>query len=231
MKKDTINKFYSAYKLYIFPAIIILSGLILIIFIIYPQANKFIADQKVEQELLKKSSFLEDKAKILESYDQNDLRVNVGHALAAYPTERDFSNVFGLLQNLTSQSGYSLIAITLGGGSGKSGDSQTFLLKLEVIGSLSSTKNLISTLEDSPRIMRMNSMETTVGIDPNLVSTFLNLDVLYSSIPEVFGSIDSPLPELSQKDEELLARLAKAAPQTQPQTIQLGPRGKANPFE
>ena len=171
------------------------------------------------------------KAKILESYDKDDLRVNVGHALAAYPIERDFSNVFGLLQNLTSQSGYSLIAITLGGGSGKSGDSQTFLLKLEVIGSLSSTKNLISTLEDSPRIMRMNSMETTVGIDPNLVSTFLNLDVLYSSIPEVFGSIDSPLPELSQKDEELLARLAKAAPQTQPQIIQLGPRGKANPFE
>jgi len=53
-----------------------------------------------------------------------------------------------------------------------------------------------------------------------------------SSAPSEFGSVDSPLPELSEKDEEVITKLAKGGTALPaPQVTVLGPRGKENPFE
>src|SRR3989338_8423415 len=139
MKKAEILKFYLNYRLYLFPAIVALSSLILIILVIYPVAVKLITNSKVEGEILSKSKFLETKAQALDSLDQVDLDRKVNFALGSLPTDNDF------------------------------------------------------------------------------VSDF--------------GSVDSPLPGLSEKDDEVIAKLAKGDTAASTPTTQLGPRGKENPFE
>lgn len=237
MKKEEILKFYLVYKLFIFPAIIVLSSLILIAFVIYPQITKLIVNQKTQDEIFNKSNFLEAKAQTLESYDPNDLSIKVNYALAAYPIDKDFLSAIGLLQNLAAASGFNIGSISLGGGEAKSGVSQSYGVKLEIVGPASLLSTLLNNIENTSRIMRISSVATSLAKDVQSGTTSLLVEVLYAAAPAGFGSVDSPLPQISQKEEEIIAKLAKSGgvtitPVQQPQApVQLGPRGRDNPFE
>lgn len=232
MKKEALSKFYLNYRLYIFPFIIILSCLILIVFIIFPQTGKLISNVGLEKELKNKHNILEAKAEILENLDQSDLSLKVDRVLSAYPSERDFASVVGLLQQLSNQSGFNIETLTLGQSTaGKYGDSQSYAVRLEILGPKNLFSNLITSIESSPRIMRVTTMDITSSRDLDVINVSLAVEVLYASLPSSFGTVDSPLPQLSQKDEELMVTLTRV-PQPAPATATTTtPRGKANPFE
>lgn len=229
MKKEDILKFYKDYKLFIFPSVVALSSLTLIIFVIYPQVTKLISNQKIEEELFNKSGLLITKAEALEGFDEQDLSTKVNYALNSYPSEKDFGNTLGLLQTISSQSGFSVGSLALAGNSTAKGNTQSYSLKMELTGSKNLLPVLIGNIEGSNRLMKVTTIE--VSSRDSGVVVALGIDVLYSPIPDVFGSIDSPLPELSQTDEQLLVKLATVAPQSTSAIISSGPRGKENPFE
>jgi len=198
--------------------------------VIYPVAVKLITNSKVEGEILSKSKFLETKAQALDSLDQVDLDRKVNFALGSLPTDKDFVSAFGLLQSLTSESGFSTTAISLGSDASKNINAQSYNLKLAIVGPVTLLPILLSNIENSSRLMRVSSFETTAGgLQAGTIS--LNIDVLYLSAPTDFGSVDSPLPGLSEKDDEVIAKLAKGDTAASTPTTQLGPRGKENPFE
>lgn len=240
MRKEVLVKFYQSYKLYIFSAVAAISSLILIIFVIYPQTSKLLSNQRLDKDVSQKSKFLEAKAQALESYDPEDLSLKVRNVLGSYPVDKDLVAAVSLLQNFTAQSGFSIISLSVGGGSGK-GASQSYSVKLDILGPKALLPGMIKGIEDSNRLMRVSSIEETAGRDSGSTTVSLAVDILYSSVPGEFGSIDSPLPELSDKDQEILARLASTSTNTsigtapisgQPTTpSELPPRGKANPFE
>lgn len=232
MEKQQLVKFYSAYKLYIFPSLMVFSCLILIILIIYPQTVRLITNLQVEKETTTKHKLLEAKAQTLASLDAADLEEKVSLSLSSLPTERDFVSVFGLLQNITSQSGFNTLSMFLGSSPQESTKTQSYIIKLDLTGTPTLLPLLISNIENSPRMMRVNKIDTTYDKSSQGAAIVLHIEVLYSSAPAAFGSIDSPLPSLSAQDQEVIAKIAKAGLVTQPEiTPQLGPRGKANPFE
>lgn len=232
MKKETIVKFYLTYRLYLFPAIVVLSSLILIFLIIIPQLSKLISNQKTQSELINNLKFLEVKAQTLESYDSKDLSNKVSYTLASFPQDKDFGNAIGLIQNLTIQSGFSLTSLTIGTRTNKIADSQSYVIQLQVIGPKNLIRVLLSNIESSSRLIRVGGIEISNTIDQQVLNVALNLDVLYAPVPGSFGSIDSTLPDLSEKDQELLATLAKNLPPALTSTnVSLPSRGKANPFE
>lgn len=228
--REEITKFYLNYRLYIFPVIVVLSCLILIIFVIYPQITKLVQNQKLQGQILNKSKFLDAKVEALEGYDSADLNQKVNFAINSYPTEQDFVSAIGVLQNLATQSGFNIVSINLGSGSNKAGNTQSYTLRLDISGPQTLIPLLLSNIEDSPKLMRVNSLDSGGG-SQGAIS--LNVDILYAPAPKEFGNVDSPLPELSQKDQEIMTKLAKTGASVfQLQTAsQLGPRGKANPFE
>src|SRR3989304_7777764 len=99
MKKEILIKFYTTYRLYIFPAVVGLSSLFLIVFAIYPQVIALINNQKLFGELIDQSKFLEAKADTLESYDENDLARKVNLVIPAYPQDNDFGRILDVLQH------------------------------------------------------------------------------------------------------------------------------------
>ena len=233
MKKELIIKFYIQYRLYIFPAIVALSSLILITFIILPQISKLITDQKKEGDLISKQHFLEVKAQTLENFNAQDLSNKVDYALFSYPSDKDFGTVIGLVQRVTQESGFTLTSISLGNQASKYANSQSYAIKLDTTGPKKLLPILFSNIETSPRLMRIGNIDISSTPDLQAVVVSMNIDVLYSPAPVSFGSIDSPLPEISQKDEDLIAKLARINPvASQPSSALLTlPRGKANPFE
>ena len=206
--KNQVLKFYTTYKIFIFPIIIIFCSLILIVFVIYPQIVKLIRNQKDLGALMNKSQFLSTKVLALDNLDGGDLSKKVGLSLSSYPSDKDFGYVIGIVQNISAQSGYNVVSISLGE---SAKGNQSYAVKMQLIGSVSLLPILISNIENSNRLMRVSSVETT-SRDSASVNVSLSLDVLYSALPSTFGTEDSPLPELAQKDEELLSKLAKATP-------------------
>lgn len=233
MKKENITKFYLNYRLYIFPIVVALSCITLIGLIIYPQAVSLIKNNKVVDNFQVKAKFLESKAQTLESYDEVDLKQKVNFALNSYPADRDFANIVGLIQNLAAQSGFTIVSLTLGSSDAKLANQQSYLVKAEVLGPKILVSNLIKSIENSLRIMRVNSVELSSGKDPNTLDVVVEIAVIYSPIPNNFGTADSPLPEVTKKDQELLVKLSGSAqiPQLSTTPTQLPARGKANPFE
>lgn len=230
MKKEELLKFYGSYKIFIFPAVVAFCSLILIILVIYPQIIKLLGNQKDLGELMNKSSFLASKVSALESLDGEDLSKKVSYALFSYPQDKDFGYVIGLLQNISSESGFNVISISLSD-SAKGG--QSYSVKMELTGPASLLPILTSNIENSARLMRVVSLETS-NKDINTVSVSASVDVLYSSLPKSFGSEDSPLPTLSEGDQQLLTKLAKSAPvgtTTTQTSVTNIPKGKDNPFE
>lgn len=231
MNKENLQKFYLKYRLYIFPVVIVISSLILIVFVIYPQITKLISNNALESDLKDKSKLLEVKAQTLENYDKADLERKVNYTLNAYPAERDFTNIIGLLQGLSAGSGFNVNSLTLGGSSQP--EAKSYNVKLEILGPKSLLPNLVSNIENSVRIMKVASIELTPTKDFDLGQVNLSVEVFFAALPQTFGTVDSPLPTLSDKEEELLVKLAASAPApvATSQVAPSGPRGKANPFE
>lgn len=231
MKKETVLKFYSTYKLYIFPAAVLTSCLILISFVIYPQLAGLISDSKTAAELQRKMDFLEVKAQTLAEYDEEDLSSKLDYALDYFPADKDFTNALGILQNITSQSSFAILSFALGTQTAVTG-AQGYSVKLEVKGPKVLLPDLLSGIESSHRVMRVVTLEVKSSPGGS-ADVFLGIDVLYSSAPQTFGSTDSPLPDLTEEDEQLLSKLAREGViQRQPASAApTVPLGKSDPFE
>ena len=228
MGKEELIKFYQNYKMIIFPVLVAICSVILIAVIVLPQTMKLLSSQEVENEILKKSQILEAKAQDLESYDQQDLSVKLNSALNSFPSDKDYAKAVGLLQELAIQSGFIISSLNLGADSQGGGGAQSYNINMAVLGPLDSVQNLLSSIESSSRIMRVKSLESSVKSDLSSASITLNIALLYSSFAGTATDIDSPLPELSEKDEEILAKLEPLKPDI---SSQLPARGKSNPFE
>lgn len=237
MKKETLIKFYQKYKLVIFPMVVTLSSLILIVFVIYPQTAKLISGSRQEAEFREKSKFLEAKAEALENFDEADLSRKVDYALSSLPSDKDPGNIIGLLQGLASETSFSITSLTLSQKTTEKDETQSYLVNLQVLGPKALVPILVTSIENSARIMKVNTIEISTTRDANALEAKLVVEVFFSPIPGTFGTVDSPLPEVTAKDEELISRLATTvstqgvSPQPTILGPILGPRGKSNPFE
>ncbi len=233
MKKEDIVRFYLEYRMFIFPAVTAILSLIFIVLVIYPQTMKLLSNQKAQVDITTRSSFLEEKAQELENYNQQDLNNKVNISLNSYPADKDFANVIGLLQNMTSQLGFTIVSLSLGGGTVKAPGVQSYSIKLDLLGPLAAAPVLVNNIEQSPRLMKVSGIETSSGGNPNAASITLSLEVLYSPAISSYGSVDSPLPKLTEKDQQVLATLQSAVSpleQTSATSAAVA-RGRDNPFQ
>lgn len=230
MQKEFIVNFYTNYKLYIFPAVVALSSLFLIIFAIYPQTKNLIENQKTVGELNQKSQFLNNKVSALESYDEEDLSQKAQFVLNALPVDRDLGNTLGLLQYVVAQSGFSINSINFGSAGGKVDNAESFEVKLEVKGTKALLQTLLNNLESSPRLIKIKNFDISSNQNAQSVDVSLVLEILYLQLPKSFGAVDSPITQLTQKDEAMISSLEQAI-KLVPATSARSSKGKANPFE
>ncbi len=235
MKKADILKFYQSYRLFIFPTVVALSSLCLILFVIYPQTAKLISHQEDANALFAKSKILATKAAVLESINPEDLSQKVSYALLSLPEDKDYGNTLDLLQQLIAQSGFNIASISFGSSS-KVGNADGFGVKLEVKGVKILLQSLLNNLENSSRLIRINSIDIASSQGAQAIDVSLAVEILYAQLPQSFGAADAPLPQISQAEDELLATIARTTTMvTAVTTSETGgvfsPRGKVNPFE
>lgn len=223
---------YNKYKLYIFPSVVTLASLILIVFVIYPQTVKLISNHRTGEELLGKMRFLEVKAQELESINEEDLTKKLAAALTVFPQDKDFGNVIGLIQNISSRYSFDIVDLSLGQGSEPEKGAETgYLVKLEAVGPKSALNTLLVGLESAPRLMKVSGVEVSSEKSPDSVNVVITLKVLFSPVPNTLGALHSPLPVVTTKDQEILSRLVNNILTSQTTAVVAPTLGKQNPFE
>ena len=232
MNKEKIIKFYSKHRIYIFPTIVVLSSLFLIAFAIIPQTMKLMDNQKAIGILTDRSNFLEAKAQTLESFDEEDLSKKIEVAMAAFPADKDFGNILGVMQKIAAESEFIIKSISISNAKGKVANAESYIIRVDLQGVKALFSTLINKLENSPRLVRIDSMDTQANQVSQSFNVNMEIEVLYSQPSKNLGAVDSPLPVINEKDEEILATLARMSTTEIPQTIGIqSPRGKSNPFE
>lgn len=228
MKKESLALIYQKYRLVIFPAVVSLSCFVLIVFIMIPQVVSFLKNSQVEADFKTKSEFLDTKVEALESLNESELLRKVKYVVESFPQEKDFVTLIALLQKITSENGFSIASLLFGGGGVFK--EQGYGISMEVVGPKSIFTRLLHSIETSPRLMRIDHIEISSGRSADVISANLAIVALFAPVPGNLGSVNSPLPQVSQGEEELLDRLARSQV-TSLTVVELSSTGKSNPFE
>ena len=237
--KNLFHFFISEYKLFIYPAVVGLASLVLIIFLIIPQIKNLLANQGNLNEEQKRLNLLDVKAKELEALDTSNINGKLLLTLSALPVDKDLPTIIGVLRNTANQSGIILQSIHFS----QKGD-KSYIVGADLVGTTSSLGVFLEMIEKSPRVMRVLSIDSGGGGAGNTITASVSIEVFYPPGPKSLGSVDAPLPKLSDKDQVILSNLSKT-PVTSLISVASGsatpvslapaavpiPAGKDNPFE
>lgn len=248
MNTQIAKTLYLKYRLIIVPIVVALSGLVLIVLVIYPQLHNLISQSSLYDKTQEKSKVLEVKAMELNTIDETDLKKKLNLALVALPEEKDYLEIVNVLQTLTAKSGFSITSLQFGqtGELEKSSIGKAYGVKLMITGPKVAFDTFLNSIEKSYRAMRVGNLEITSSkIGSGAIEASLTINIFYAPLPTNIGSVESPLPRLSDKDETLINNLAKVISIAFAQnsvsaqsssslpilTGSLPPRGKSDPFE
>lgn len=231
--KNTILELYYHYKIIIFPVLIGLAGLGLIFLVIWPQFNEYTAGQEELTAAKDRAALLDQKVKGLQSLNIQNIDDKLAVAVTAFPSDKDYPGVIGLIQYLVLESSLTLGQLQIGQGSSPiKGTSPSYSIRFEVSGSREALNSMLNKIEHSYRVVKVSTIDV-VSNSSNEVAATINIESFYEPAPNALGSVDAPLQALTSDDEKIISELAKVAPPQAPQTADVSnlPRGKSNPFQ
>lgn len=229
MDKETLKKFYKQNRNFIFPILVGIASLILIILVIYPQISSLITNNGSLGQTVTKTKFLEVKAAELQGLNDTELQKDVNIALSALPEGRDYLGVITIIQNILSQSGFRLQSLEFI--PAEQSRELAYSVKLEITGPRDSLNLVLTDIESSYRPMKVASIETNLSASNN-TEAIVTVNVFYAPLPTTLGSVEAPLPTLTDRDKELVTKLSGFVADVPEETGNVNiPRGKLDPFE
>lgn len=222
--------FYAKNKIIAYPLMVGVAALVIIIFVIIPQLGGLLSTQDTINKSTERLKILEVKAEDLKEADEGSINKKLQTAIVALPEDKDFTTVISLMRILVAESSMELTSLQLGQLQGGISNLNGFSVKLEVKGPIQTFSNLLKTIENSSRVMRISGIEVSV-VGGNTASATVSINIFYSPFPNDLGNIEVSLPKLNQEEENLLANIAKSQIASLSATPVFLPRGKVNPFE
>ncbi|MDO8498441.1 MAG: hypothetical protein Q7S44_01520 [bacterium] len=231
---EKIKELYLRYKLIVWPFCVGLSSLAILVLVVIPQLFAYLNIQNEITELEKRTSTLEVKAQNLQQVDDAANRENLQIALTILPREADVPQSMAVLQSVIGESELLLKNAAYVPSRISEGGKSNFLFDVEIVGSVESVKDFLANLQESPRVFQVGQISAQFQRD-GLMDVTLPIAVFYDPTMNVGNlSPDKPIPQLSDKEKALLAKLTKLIPKavslSQTDTSSV-PLGKNDPFE
>ena len=244
MNKEALQKLYSRNRIIIFPALVGLAGLSLIVLVIIPQIIGYLKSQDDAKKTQSRLEILEVKAAELSNLPEEELKQKLQFAVTALPTTKDYTSVIGLIQRLSVESGVTLESVNLDTSKSASlTDVNSFAVNVEIASSKISLDEFLKRIEDGPVLMKIGRIEVNLAGSDDSVTASVLIDVFFSPTPKNLGSVETPLPKLSEEEQQLVLELESKVALvpvsiltptgeiTEQPPANILPRGKANPFE
>ncbi len=232
--KEQAAEFYRKYKLIIWPVVVGVCCLVILMLVVLPQLLTYFSKRTETDELNNRLGVLEAKAQELEQLDDKVYSNNLKLALGALPSDKEVPQSLNILQSFITQSGMTLENIRFLANTDPSSTEQknTYQIGITVLGSLDSVKRLLLQVNNSPRIFRLDMINVNTLKGVSSVEADLTFTLFYEPQGTEIGSIDQPLPKLTDADQKLLGDLSNRTRIVSTGTSNLNiPLGKLNPFE
>lgn len=232
--KEKIADFYTQYKVFIYPAVVTVCGLILIFFVIFPQLMGFLDSKTAYESIISKEQALEVKAKELSSLNETEIKNDMNVVLEVLPVGRDYPKVIGMVQRLSAKYLFNLVSLQFSdsslGGVNKQA-TPTYMVKMDITGPRESLKLLITELEGTVPITRVEAIEVASTSEDSGVNASITFNVYYSDILKSLGSVEAPLVQISSDEKALVNKYSSLVQTGGFSSDATSPRGKSNPFE
>jgi len=232
VNKEIFLNTYSKYQFFLFPFFVVIPTILIGYFVLYPQLTRLLSSQNQIASVNKKTVLLNEKILKLKGVDEEQIKQDLAVTLQVLPQDVDFANSLGIIQNLANQYQFLMINFqTSKLTDSKSLKLSSYTLSLDLLGPKSLLKRFVDSINSNFRLMKVARLEINTPPARDEATALITVEVFSSQIPTSIGTAETPLPEITKDDEELLDKLASTRPIVIEEVIPQGPRGKTNPFE
>lgn len=208
-----------------------IGGIFLVIFtwsFIVPQVKQILNDKSSLDQETARLEKIKRKLNELKTINQNDLSERTNLALQAVPPEKNFLGLLSNLEKAANKNSLAVESFQVIPGSLNVTQQGKLSLKMSIIGSLENVKNFLVSAESILPIVDMKVIK--IGIEKDIATTEMSLDLSFLPLPKTLGSIDSPLPHLTVDEEKALSKLSGFDRSQNDLGGSDIPAGKDNPF-
>lgn len=169
-----------------------------------------------------KLSRLTKKAAQLESLDERELEKKVTMSEKALPSKKTVSGILSVFSSLAEETDVFFVDFEVSPGKFLPGEFEVVLFEATFKGPREEVKTLLEKMRQVLPVVKV------VGFEIKGEEATLSVESYFSPLPESLGKIDTPLPEISQKEEKIYQKIAqfKIIEKELPSV----PGGKENPF-
>jgi|SRR3989344_4760312 len=235
-KSETVNQIitspvYVKYNLIIAPAVILVMSLLIIFLVTVPQFYNLLEIYKTIEQLKQKQSFYDSKASSLEKIPEDNYQNYLETALIALPADKDIPGSISQIVSIVGSSGLKLNNISLGNPAVSEGQLNDFTVRLEVGGDFDQVKGFLENSKQIARLNKLQSISITGSPGKTALLAEIVLQVFYQTLPKNIGSIDEPLPQITDVDLKLLDDIkSKVGVIKEESVAPEGAKGKFDPF-
>ncbi|MFH0937167.1 MAG: type 4a pilus biogenesis protein PilO [Candidatus Daviesbacteria bacterium] len=227
------KEFYIKYKFIIWPALVAVSEIILLVFVIIPQLMSYLNVRNQISEVRNRAHSLNVKASELQEFDAEGAEKDLQVVFTILPADQDVPQAMAFLQALIANNGLQLKNTAfVGGGQSKN----SYQLRVVIDGQINALRNFLLQLQEAPRIYQIESLSVQFQRSEGAIEAEMPLSVFYEPAPSKIGSLDQPIPKLGDEELKLLAKLYSIAPPADvlpvdESTASALPLGKSDPFQ
>lgn len=235
LKEISKNEYFIRYKPFILPVVSSVTCVLLLLFVIIPQSLKIKTNRKNLNDIQTKVKFYKQKTATLKQIEPQLYNDNLTAALLALPDDRDIPGIIGQVQTLLLQIGLSLDGITFSNPAASGNAVSNYQVHVQTTGGIEQIKSFISKMQESSRLVRLTQVDlTSFGASGEKIQANTEFTTFYQPLPQIATNLDQQVPELSEKDKQLLAKLKNSLSQISPLIQSQEPAGglvsKNDPF-
>ena len=198
------------YTYILLPVLLIALAAVSLPFFVIPQVNNLIKTQKDIQKLQQKDSSLKAKIAQLENLSETEINTNAALLTLALPTQKAVEESFIGLMTLASQNNLQLLSLKLTPGlistdSAKvntSNNAQDLLIDIGLQGETIALENYLNAIL---RTLPILTVEETLISYPDTLT--IKLASSWSPLPTKLPSVETPLPQITAKDQNIIQLL------------------------
>ena len=242
-----IRKLVRPYQTILISVAMILSSLAGLLLGVFPLLQKTLAMEKETRAAVSEVSVLRAKQTLMDSMDGETLRADVLTLTSAVPADKSLSTLFGGVDAAAAVSGVAVTDLTLAKPGSLATESAKKLnaaekevganilpFTLAIAGTHDQIRAFLETISSIRRFFRVRSVEESFE-QPDTVEAHVSLDVFYAPMPTTIGSVGAPISALTEKETELIGRVAALQLIAAPQEVAEGVTptaggGKIDPF-
>lgn len=222
-----VRRFLRIYQGFIVSGAVLFFGAVALILAVLPAIR---ATRDLYERLLslkKENQALSDKRTFLASLSEEDLGKRVVVLLSAVPQEKSVPTIFGTVEGLAVQSGVSIVdmsfispgslatesASRLSAAEKKIGAS-TLPFSLAASGSYDAVRAFVGRINRARRLLDVTSFDLSIDAT-GVTNVRLSLTAFHQPLPTKVGSVEAPVPPITQGQEDALEKLIQYPDLTQ----------------